>query len=99
LHESMKKAASLRYKDYVREVLAENARKGNFIRIYPAKNTDIYDCFFASPRPYNKLVYKVLYTDEVMKCAAQPKPGNDMKLGYKIEIPPGTYEQYKNRQQ
>jgi hypothetical protein len=87
----MKRAASLRYKDYIREVLAENSRKGNFIRIYPAKNTDIYDCFFASPRPYNKLVYKVLYTDEVMKCA-QPKPTNDMKLGYKMDIPPGTYE-------
>lgn len=67
LHETMKKAATLRYRDYVRETLAENLRKGNFVRIYPAKNTDIYDCFFNGPRPYNKIVYKVLYTDEIMK--------------------------------
>ena len=87
----MKKAASLRYKDYVREVVSEYARKGNFLRIYPAKNSEIYDCFFSGPRPYNKLVYKVLYTDEVMRCT-QAKPTNDLKLGYKIDIPPASYE-------
>jgi len=91
LHESLRKAASLRYKDYVRETLAEYPRKGNFLRIYPAKNSDFYDAFFNSPRPYNKLLYKVLYTDEVMKCA-QCKPTTDLKLGYKIEIPPNSYE-------
>lgn len=64
----MRKAASLRFKEYIRETLSEGAKKANFIRIYPAKSSDMYDCFFASPRPYNKLVYKILYTDEVMKC-------------------------------
>lgn len=68
MHESIRKAASLRQKEYIREVLSEYQRKGNFIRIYPAKNTDIYDPFFSGPRPFNKLVYKVLYTDEVMRC-------------------------------
>jgi len=32
-----------------------------------------------------------LYTDEVMKCI-QAKPTTDHKLGYKIDIPPGSYE-------
>ena len=63
----MKRAASLRYRDYIKETLQENTRKGNFIRIFPAKNSDIYDCFFNGPRPFNRLLYKVLYTDEVTR--------------------------------
>lgn len=61
------------------------------MRIYPAKNTDIYDVYFSTPKPFNKLVYKVLYTDEVMRCI-QPKPTTEMKLGYKIEMPPSSYD-------
>ena len=91
MHDSMKKAASLRFREYVRETLAENTRKGNFVRIYPAKNSDIYDCFFNGPRSYNKIVYKALYTDEIMRTI-QPKPATDMKLGYKMDIPPTTYD-------
>lgn len=64
----MRKAVSLRYKDYIRETLQEYQRKGNFIRIYPAKNTDIYDYYFSTAKPFNKLLYKVLYTDEVIRC-------------------------------
>jgi hypothetical protein len=71
--------------------LQEYQKKGNYLRIFPAKNSDIYDCFFSGPRPFNRLIYKVLYTDEVMRCI-QPKPSNDMKLNYKIDIPPGNYE-------
>lgn len=87
----MRKAASLRQKEYIREVLQEYTKKGNFVRIYPSKGSDIYDAFFSGPRPFNKLVYKVLYTDEVMRCV-QSKPGNDMKLGYKIDIPLNSYD-------
>jgi hypothetical protein len=61
------------------------------VRIYPAKGTDIYDVYFNGPRTYNKLVYKVLYTDEVIRCI-QAKPSNDMKLGYKMDIPPSSYD-------
>lgn len=68
LLEPMRKAASLRYKDYIRETLLEGTKKANFVRIYPAKGTEIYDTFFASSRPFNKLVYKMLYTDEILKC-------------------------------
>lgn len=94
LLEPMRKAASLRYKEYIRETLLEGSKKANFIRIYPGKGTDIYDGFFASSRPYNKLVYKMLYTDEILKCI-QGKPTADVKLAYKMELPPNSYEQYK----
>ena len=39
----MKKASGLRYKEYIKDTVAEYQRRGNFIRIYPAKNSDIYD--------------------------------------------------------
>ena len=82
----MRKAAAIKYREYIRETLSEFQRKGNFIRIYPAKGSDIYDCFFNGTRPYNKILYKALYTDEVLRCT-QPKPSTDLKLNYKIEIP------------
>ena len=43
LSEAMKKAAGFKYREYIRETLAEYQRRGNYIRIYPAKGTDMYD--------------------------------------------------------
>lgn len=63
----MKRACSVRYREFIRESQSELMRRSNFIRIFPAKNTDIYECFFNGPRPYNKLVYKALYTDEILR--------------------------------
>jgi len=37
------KLANTKNKEILREVLAENNRKGNFIRIYPSKGSDFYD--------------------------------------------------------
>ena len=61
--EILVKLASTKYKEVLREVLAENNRKGNFIRIYPSQGSDFYDQFFEKPRPYNRYVYKMLYSD------------------------------------
>jgi hypothetical protein len=65
--EPLKKAANCKYREYVRETLAEYQRRGNYIRIYPAKGSDMYDNLFAGPRPYNKAVYKALFSDEIIK--------------------------------
>ena len=43
LVEPMKKAAGLRYKEHIQEAVGEYQRRGHFIRIYPAKNSGIYD--------------------------------------------------------
>jgi len=59
----LRKLAGTKYKEILREVLAENNRKGNFIRIYPAKGSDHYDQYFEQARPFNRYVYKMLYTD------------------------------------
>lgn len=37
-----------RMKDIVIETMLENQRRGNFVRIYPTKNSDYYDCFVSS---------------------------------------------------
>lgn len=41
--DGMKKASTGKYREYIRETLLEYTRKGNFIRIYPAKGSDMYD--------------------------------------------------------
>lgn len=50
----------------IKDMLVEEQRKGNFIRIYPTKNSDIYDQWFINPRATNKMIYKYLFTDELM---------------------------------
>lgn len=46
MFDSLKKGSQLKYKEYIRETLAENLRKGNYIRMYPSRNSDIYDVYF-----------------------------------------------------
>jgi hypothetical protein len=67
----MKRASNIKYREYIRETLAEYQRRGNFVRIYPAKGSDMYDNLFLGPRPYNKAVYKCLFTDEILKTGYQ----------------------------
>ena len=42
----IKRLACVKHKDILRETLAEYHRKGNFVRIFPAKGSDNYDMFF-----------------------------------------------------
>lgn len=53
-------------RDMLKEVLEEESRRNNFIRIYPSRNSDIYDQFFISPKISNKIVYKYLFTNEIV---------------------------------
>jgi len=50
----------------IRDTLVEDQRKGNFVRVYPTRNSDIYDPYFLCPRASNKVVFKYLFTDEVI---------------------------------
>jgi hypothetical protein len=44
--EPMKKAANLKYKEFLRETIQENSRKGYLLRIYPGRGCEMYDPFF-----------------------------------------------------
>lgn len=67
LFEPMKKAANLKYKEYIKETVLENQKRNQFIRIYPSRGCEMYDAFFTHVRPYNKVITKVLFSDEVVK--------------------------------
>jgi hypothetical protein len=47
--------------------LQEYSRRGNFIRIFPAKGSDSYDAYFSQIRPLNRFVFKVLYSNELFE--------------------------------
>lgn len=66
----------------------------------------MYDNFFAHSRPYNKVINKVLFSDEVVKnygklavFSQQNSLQNEKQLGYEMKMPPQTYEQYKKMNQ
>jgi hypothetical protein len=46
----------------------EYENKGDFVRIYPARNSKMYDRFFSSGKTgLNKIIYKVLFTSDVLE--------------------------------
>lgn len=62
----MKRASMLKFRDIIHETVSEFQRKSNFVRIYPSKNCKMYDKFFSGARPLNKIIYKVLFTSEIL---------------------------------
>ena len=58
--------AQLRFRDLISETVHEFSRMENFCRIYPARNSKLYDKYFSGQKPLNKIIYKVLYTNEVL---------------------------------
>jgi len=54
-------AGSNKNLDIFKESFEEHSRRGNYIRIYPAYGTDIYNKYFASQRALNKDLYDMLF--------------------------------------
>ena len=52
-----------RYNEIFKETLEEYERRGQFMRIYPAKGCEHYDRFFSGLRHNNKALFKFLYYD------------------------------------
>ena len=69
--EAMKSSCYLKFRDIVAETVHEFNRKGNFVRIYPARNSKLYDKFFTSCKALNKLIYKSLYSNEILPYATR----------------------------
>lgn len=65
LGESLTQACFLKYRDIVHETVSEYQRKAEFVRIYPAKNSKIYDKYFTRNH-LNKLIYKTLFTQDLL---------------------------------
>ena len=69
----------LRFRDLLTETIQEFCRMENFCRIYPARNSKLYDKFMSGHKSLNKIMYKVLYTSEIMAYErASDKSANPM---------------------
>lgn len=67
LRESLKLAGHLKYRDILLETVSEFVNRGEFVRIYPARNSKMYDKYFTSSKNgLNKIIYKVLYTSDLI---------------------------------
>ena len=67
LLEPLQRACFLKFRDILAETVSEYNRRGEFVRIYPAKNCKIYDKFFSSGKSsVNKIIYKMLFSSEVI---------------------------------
>lgn len=50
-----------------------------------------------SSRPYNKVLYKCLFTDEILRTNISSTNRPEIKM--KMDMPQSAYEQYKKQQQ
>lgn len=68
----IEKVSSLngKIRDILKETLQENARRGNFIRIYPSKTSDVYDKYMSVIKPVNCILHKLLFSDELVPFPA-----------------------------
>ena len=48
------------------ETVEEFCRMENFCRIFPTRNSKLYDKFFSGNKLINKILYKVFYTGEIL---------------------------------
>lgn len=56
----------LKYRDLIHETVSEFGRRGNFVRIYPSRGSKIYDKFFTASKPLNKIIYRTLFSNEIL---------------------------------
>ena len=60
----------LKFRDLIADSVAEFNRAQNFCRIYPARNSRLYDKYFSANKSLSKIIYKVLHTAEVIPYGA-----------------------------
>ena len=75
------------FKEMLRDTLEEYSRRGHFLRLYPAVNSDSYDGYFTSNRRENKWIYGVLYKgmspgEGVDVVTASIGEGEDLRKAY-----------------
>lgn len=113
LEEPMKKSAMLKYRDVLNETVIEFNRSGEFVRIFPCKHSKPYEKYFSGvfgTRMLNRIVHKVLFTNEIVpyeKTAGKlmgngedrkPKITDPKNLKYDIDVPQQqSYDHYRNR--
>ena len=78
---------TIKQKEIIIETILENKRRGSFIRIYPTKNSDFYDCFLSHNKANQQVLYQFLYSEVFFSF----KDVNKKKQFINIEVlNPGT---------
>lgn len=88
LAEPLKRAMFLKYRDLIHETVSEFARRGNFVRIYPSRGSKIYDKFFTASKPLNKIIYKTLFTSDVLPYAGKHDDPTNLRIKMTQTITP-----------
>ena len=66
VYEPMKSSMQLKFRDLIQETVSEFCRMENFCRIFPARNSKMYEKFFAGQKPLNKILYRVFYSSDIL---------------------------------
>jgi hypothetical protein len=87
----MIRAAKLKNRDLIKEIVSEYERKGDFVRIFPAPGCNEYEKYFQHQKTINKYINKVLYGGDLIS-----KQDMDSKTSFKLnyDVPKlSSYEQ------
>ena len=91
LSDSLHQACYLKFRDILAETVNEYNRRGEFVRIFPSKNSKIYDKFFMKSC-LNKIIHKALFTSEVIpygdtKSSFVKEPATNKVTSQKMVVP------------
>jgi len=59
----------IKYRDIIHETVSEFNRSGEFVRIFPSRGSKSYEKYFSGAfgtRMLNRIVHKVLFTNEII---------------------------------
>jgi hypothetical protein len=90
LEESIKKLVLIKYRDILYETVQEYNRSGEFIRIFPSRGSKQYEKYFSGvfgTRMLNRIVHKVLFTNEIIPYERPGKAPVNFDLNKKITDP------------
>lgn len=67
--EALRRCTLIKFRDIIHETIQEYNRCGEFIRIFPCKGSKPYEKYFSGvfgTRMLNRIVHKVLFTNELL---------------------------------
>ena len=71
LCEALKTCTQLKFRDFISDTVNEYNRMQNFCRIYPARNSKLYDKYFSGNKSLTKIIYKILHSAEIVPYGIQ----------------------------
>jgi len=61
----------MKNKEILKQTIEEFERSRDFIRIFPSKNSNLYNKYFENKRSANVFIYKILFTDDILPLDTQ----------------------------